>query len=515
VAEALGREVATSPTAASETARASEEDVLAVEGLECRFGGTRALRGVDLRVRGGEVVALLGENGAGKSTLIKILAGVYQPSAGTIRLGDDVFPHGISPAEARAHGLSFVHQDLGLLESLSVAENIAHVAGFRQRHGFISWRRQARFAFELLQRWEIDLHPATPVKELEAAQRALVAVARAVATDARVIVFDEPTAAMPRHDVELLHGAVDRLRAAGVAILYVTHRLTEVARLANRAVVLRDGDVVGTVEVATTTERELVELIIGGSVDHEVALHARAAGEEDVLVLHDVAGAGAHDVSLTLKKGEILALVGLVGAGHRSVGRIVAGVEPADAGEMSLTGQPYRPRTPLDAQRRGVLHVPSDRLGEGGFPTLDTATNFSLRNRVSTALASARRERAAARPVFDDWGVVPRTPAATFSSLSGGNQQKVILAKWMTQRPAVLVAEEPTAGIDVGTRAAIYERLAQAAADGASVLLMSSDADEVAAIADRAIVFAHGAPKSELRRSELSPGRIAQECFSG
>jgi ribose transport system ATP-binding protein len=466
-------------------------------------------------VHGGEVVALLGENGAGKSTLIKILAGVYQPTAGAIRLGEDVFPHGISPAEARAHGLSFVHQDLGLLESLSVAENIAHVAGFQRRFGLISWRRQERFALELLRRWEIDLHPATPVKELEAAQRALVAVARAMATDARVIVFDEPTASLPRHDVELLHGAVDRLRAGGVAILYVTHRLGEVARLADRAVVLRDGAVVGTLDVAETSERQLVELIIGGSVDRDVAAHDRGVEDEDVLVLRDVSGAGVHDVSLTLKKGEILALVGLVGAGHRSVGRIVAGVELADAGEMALAGEPYRPRTPLDAQRRGVVHVPSDRLGEGSFPTLDTSTNFALRDRVTTALASARKERAEARAVTDDWGVVPASPDTTFSSLSGGNQQKVILAKWMTQRPAVLVAEEPTAGIDVGTRAAIYERLAQAAADGASVLLMSSDADEVAAIANRAIVFAHGAPKSQLRRNELSPARIAEECFSG
>jgi ribose transport system ATP-binding protein len=473
------------------------------------------LRGVDLRVGSGEVVALLGENGAGKSTLIKILAGVYRPTAGTLRLGDDVFPHGISPAAARAHGLSFVHQDLGLLESLSVAENIAHVAGFERRLGLISWRRQARFAHELLQRWEIDIHPATPVKELEAAERALVAVARAIATDARVIVFDEPTASLPRHDVELLHGAVDRLSAGGVAILYVTHRLGEVARLADRAVVLRDGEVAGTVDVAETSDKQLVELIIGGSVGHDGAAGSRGVGEEDVLVLRNVSGAGTHDVSLTLKEGEILALVGLIGAGHRSVGRMVAGVEPQDGGEMVLVGEPYRPRTPLDAQRRGVVHVPSDRLGEGGFPTLDTSMNFTLRDRTTTALASTRRERAEARVVFEDWGVVPRAPDTVFSSLSGGNQQKVILAKWMTQRPAVLVAEEPTAGIDVGTRAAIYERLAQAAADGASVLLMSSDADEVAAIADRAIVFAHGTLKSELRRSELSPARIAQECFSG
>jgi ribose transport system ATP-binding protein len=511
VVEALGREVVATG-AAVETAGASAEDVLAVEGLACRFGGTWALRGVDLSVRGGEVLALLGENGAGKSTLIKILAGVQHPTAGTIRLGRHVFPHGISAVEARAHGLAFVHQDLGLLNGLSVAENIAHVTGFRSSYGLISWRRQRELAGELLRRWEIDVDPATPVDRLEAAQRALVAVARAVATDARVIVFDEPTASLPRHDVELLHGAVDRLRAAGVAVIYVTHRLGEVSRLADRAAVLRDGELVGTVAIAETTEQRLVEMIVGSTLH----LHGEShdARDDELLALEGVAGNGAEDVTLSLKRGEVLALVGLVGAGHRSVGRMVAGVEPALAGEMRLGGTPFRPRTPLDAQRRGVVHVPSDRLGEAAFPTMDTATNFTLRDRRTTAFVSARSERVAAGRVFRNWGVLPPGPEATFAALSGGNQQKVVLAKWMTPRPAVLVAEEPTAGIDVGTRNAIYDRLAGAAREGTAVLLLSSDADEVAAIADRAIVFAHGRPKVELGRHELTPSRIAQECYS-
>ena len=489
----------------------SEEDVLTVSGLSCRFGGTWALRGVDLNVRPGEVVALLGENGAGKSTLIKILAGIHRPTAGTIKVGGDVLPHGITAAEARAHGLAFVHQDLGLLGGLSVAENIAHVAGFSRRAGLISWRRQFRRAAELLQRWEIDLHPATPVERLEAAQRALVAVARAVAADARVIVFDEPTAALPRHDVELLFGAIDRLKAAGVAVLYVTHRLAEVPRLAERAVVLRDGQVAGTVVVGQSTEAELVELIVGSKL-HQPVETARGP-ITNVLSLRGVSGAGATDVTLDLGGGEILALVGLVGAGQRSVGRVVAGVERKTAGEMRLIGKRYRPGSPLEAQRRGVVHVPGDRVGEGGFPVLDTAMNLSLRDRAGSAFTLARRERADARAVLDNWDVTPRAPDATFSSLSGGNQQKVILAKWMALRPAVLVAEEPTAGIDVGTRAAIYERLARAAEEGTAVLLMSSDLDEVAAIADRAIVFAHGKPKTELTGAELSPARIAQECY--
>jgi len=501
----------TSATAGT-AARTPEEGVLAVEGLECKFGATHALRGVDLAVYGGEVLALLGENGAGKSTLIKILAGVQQPSAGVIRLGSDVFPHGLTPDQARAHGLAFVHQDLGLLEPLSVAENIAHVAGFRRSRGLISWGLQLELARELLARWEIDIDPSTPVRRLEAAERSLVAVARAVATDAKVIVFDEPTASLPRHDVELLFAAIERLRDAGVAVLYVTHRLAEVARLATRAAVLRDGELIGTVGVAATSERELVEMIVG-TKDERTAT-APAAGREELLTLREVGGEGVEGVTLSLRRGEILALVGLVGAGHRAAGRMIVGAEPATRGEMHLAGARFRPRNPREAQRRGVVYVPGDRHGEASFPTMDTGLNFSLRDRATTAFASMRKERLAAGRVFAEWGVVPPSPDRTFATLSGGNQQKVVLAKWMHPRPDVLVAEEPTAGIDVGTKTAIHERLADAARAGTAVVLLSSDADEVAVIADRAIVFASGAPKVELSRDELTPGRIAQECYA-
>jgi ribose transport system ATP-binding protein len=504
----VGQEV-TAPA----TARTSEDDVLAVEGLDCRFGATQALRSVSLAVRAGEVLALLGENGAGKSTLIKILAGVERPTAGTIRLGDDVFAHGLTPDQARAHGLAFVHQDLGLLPGLSVAENIAHVAGFARRGGLISWRRQLAFARELLARWEMDIDPATPVDRLEAAQRSLVAIARAVAVDARVIVLDEPTASLPRHDVELLYAAVGRLRAAGVAVIYVTHRLGEVTRLADRAAVLRDGALVGVVTVGETSERAIVELIVGAKLDH--AASAPGARQDELLTLHEIGGDGADAVSLTLHRGEILALVGLVGAGHRTVGRMVVGAASATRGEMRLAGRRFEPRTPREAQRRRVVYVPGDRLREAAFPTLDTGNNFALRDRSTAALASLRKERAEAARVFEAWRVVPPSPAAPFAALSGGNQQKVVLAKWMTPRPDVLVAEEPTAGIDVGTKSAIYDRLAEAAHAGTAVLLLSSDADEVAAIADRAIVFAHGTPRIELARHELSPARIAQECYVG
>jgi ribose transport system ATP-binding protein len=312
--------------------------------------------------------------------------------------------------------------------------------------------------------------------------------------------------------VELLYAAVERLRDAGVAVVYVTHRLGEVARLANRAAVLRDGELIGTVEVAATSERELVEMIVGAKDERTAA--APAAGREELLRLEDIGSDAVEGVTLSLRRGEIVALVGLVGAGHRAVGRMIVGAEPAARGEMRLAGAPFRPRSPQEAQRRGVVYIPGDRHGEGSFPTMDTGLNFSLRDRVTTAFASTRKERLAAGRVFEEWRVVPASPDRPFATLSGGNQQKVVLAKWMHPRPDVLVAEEPTAGIDVGTKAAIHERLAEAARAGTAVVLLSSDADEVAMIADRAIVFAGGAPKVELGRGELTPSRIAQECYA-
>jgi ribose transport system ATP-binding protein len=277
--------------------------------------------------------------------------------------------------------------------------------------------------------------------------------------------------------------------------------------------VLRDGSLVGVVAVRETSEQEIVELIVGAKLDH--AASAPGAAQDELLTLLEVGGAGTDGVSLTLHRGEILALVGLVGAGHRTVGRMVVGAEAATQGEMRLAGERFHPRTPREAQRRGVVYVPGDRLREAAFPTLDTGNNFALRDRSTAALASQRKERAEAARVFEAWRVVPPSAAAPFAALSGGNQQKVVLAKWMTPPPDVLVAEEPTAGIDVATKSAIYERLSEAARAGTAVLLLSSDADEVAAIADRAIVFGHGTPRIELARHELSPTRIAQECYVG
>ena len=483
-----------------------------IAGLSRAFGRNYALRDVSFKVGGGEVVALLGENGAGKSTLIKILAGVHRPTAGSIEISGRSFDQGISAAEAHEAGLAFVHQDLGLLGELTVAENIAHAIGFSRRFGLIEWGAQHRRAEAILKRWEIDIDPATRVDQLEGPERALVAIARALATEARIIVLDEPTAALPRHNCETLFQAIDRLSEGGVAVLYVTHRLTEVERLADRAVILRDGRLVAEVAIPDTSQDELVRHIVGHSIESSAGSAPTRTPGSERLKLEGVGGKRVSDVSLSLRSGEIVALVGLIGAGQREVGRIVAGVESREAGEISLAGEGYVPRNPREAQRLGVTYIPGDRIHEASFPSFSTAANYTLRARPALRFLRGDADSREARPVLTAGDVRPASPTIPFAALSGGNQQKVIVAKWMADKPAVLVADDPTAGVDVGAREEIHQRLRDAAAAGASVLLVSADADEVASVADRAYVFREGRVGAQLAKSDLAVDRIALEC---
>lgn len=487
------------------------EPVLSIRGLSCAFGPTRALDAVDLDLRAGEVVALLGQNGAGKSTLIKLLAGIHRPTGGTIRIGGRAYERGLHAGRSRAAGVAFVHQDLGLIERLTVAENIAHVAGFQRRRGLISWRRQRRLALQALERWGFAVDPDATVGSLDPVQRALVAIGRALSTDARVVVLDEPTAALPGHDAEVLFAAVDRLRAGGVAVLYVTHRLSELERIADRVVVLRDGRRVADLPIAEAGEERVVELIVGRAVE-QPAIERPRAGAEPVLRLDGACARGAEEVSLTVAAGEIVALVGLVGAGQRTVGRLVAGADRLRAGTMTVAGRAHRPRSPRAAFARGVAYLPADRIALASFQTADAADNFWARPRARTRWRRPAAERRVTAAALRDWEVVPADPATPLRAMSGGNQQRVLLAKWLHDGPRVLVVDEPTAGVDVGGRAALYGRLAGAARAGVATLLVSSDADEVVALAHRAVVFGGGRAVTELCGGDLTVDRITLEC---
>jgi ribose transport system ATP-binding protein len=477
--------------------------LLAVAGLTKRFTGTLALDAVDFDVRRGEVHALLGQNGAGKSTLIKILAGVYEADAGEIRLagqpirpGDESLP------------ISFIHQDLGLVEAMTVAENVALAAGYpRGAGGLISWRRARRAASEALAIMGSDIDPEARVAALPAAEKSLVAIGRGLAIRADLLVLDEPTAALPAADVERLLAALDRLRRAGIGIIYVTHRLDEVFRIADRVTVLRDGRRVATTEVARTSPAELVTMIVGRSMSDAFVKPAPPT-ERTVLAVEGARVDGIGPVSFAVAAGEVLGLVGLRGAGHHTIGRAIFGQLRLAAGHVRLDGAAIDPADPAAAMRRQIGFISSRRAEESIAANMAVRENLFL-NPAATGRgplqATARRtELARSRDILRRFSVRPPDPERPIATLSGGNQQKVVVARWLEARVRLLVLEEPTIGVDVGSKAEIYHLLQLALAQGLAALLISSDFEEVERICHRALVFNRGRIAAEIPQRDLT-----------
>jgi ribose transport system ATP-binding protein len=471
------------------------EPLVRIRGLTKRFGGTLALAGVDLDVPAGGVLALLGPNGAGKSTLIKVLAGVHHADAGRITV--DGHPLG-SPAAAR--GMSFIHQDLGLVEWMTAAENIALGTGYPRRAGLISWRRTRQRSTEALRIVSGHLDPDAPVSRLAPAERSLVAVARALAARAKLIVLDEPTARLPTADSARLFRVLHALRDRGHGILYVSHRLDEVYEVADTFAVLRDGRLVSHGALADHSPARLVHDIVG----EELPTHRFAAppgADPVVLTLDGVRTAGTGPVDLELRAGEALGLVGLSGAGHADLGRALAGAQRILGGRALLGGRPYHPRTVADAVRLGVALVPGDRLREGCLTELTVRENLLANPRAGTRHAprwiSPRRERAQAATLIERFSVRPRDSEAPIATLSGGNQQKVMIGRWLRTDLRLLILEEPTASVDIGAKAAVHRLLDEALAAGLAVLLISTDFEEVVGVCRRALVFVRGSVTAE------------------
>jgi ribose transport system ATP-binding protein len=435
------------------------EMLLEMRGIRKAFGGSQALRGVDLEVRPGEIHALLGENGAGKSTLIQVLAGVHRADAGWIRL------------RGRA---AFVHQDLGLVDSMSVAENAALVAGYPRRLGLVSWRRVASQGRRALEAMGAGIDAEESVARLGAAERSISAIARALALEAQLLVLDEPTAALPERDVARLFEILRRLRGAGMGMVYVTHRLDEVFRLADRVTVLRDGRRVASSPVSETGPEELVRLITGRRLSELFPPPPGPPGEP-ILEL--------EGLSPGLRAGEVVGLVGLRGAGQDRVGR-------------RLFADPRR------AMARGIGFVTSRRAEEALFSGLSVRENLFPQPGSSRLRPRAERRRAAA--VLERFGIRPPETERLVATLSGGNQQKVILARWLELGSRILVLEEPTMGVDVGARAEIYALLTRGLAQGRAALLVSSDFEEVAGLCRRALVFDRGRIAAALSGAELT-----------
>jgi ribose transport system ATP-binding protein len=480
---------------------AEPEPLLAVTGIVKRFGGTLALDRVDMDVRKGEIHALLGQNGAGKSTLIKVLAGVHQVDEGTVQFRGNELRAGSIDA-----GIAFVHQDLALVESMTVAENVALVAGYSRWGPLISWSRTRDRASDVLRAVDGDLDPNLPVSRLRQGEKALVAIARALFLESTaLLVLDEPTASLSRHDSERLFRSLADLRGQGVGMLYVTHRLDEVFRISDRITVLRDGRRVATLAASSTDSRAVVEMIVGHAQENVTALKPSAPGAE-VIALEDLIIPGAGPVSAAVHASECVALVGLQGAGQEACGRALFGAEPVLSGVLALHGKAFRPRNPGAAIERGVGFVSSKRIEEGIALEMAVRENLFLNPRGHGALRiiGRRVERRKADDAIERFDIRPTGPERAIHTLSGGNQQKVVLARWLTESCSLMVLEEPTTGVDVGAKQTIYRILRDFMEAGLAVVLVSSDFDEIVELADRAVVFNRGRVVGELHRSEIT-----------
>ncbi|MBA2949375.1 sugar ABC transporter ATP-binding protein [Streptomyces himalayensis] len=488
-------------TSMSPSARRGREPVVRIRGLSKRFGGTLALDDVDLDIHRGSILALLGPNGAGKSTLIKVLAGVHHADEGEVTVAGH--PLGTDVASQR---MSFIHQDLGLVEWMTVAENIALGTGYPRRRGVVSWRQARERCAEALEIVAGHLNPDARIADLTRAERSLAAIARALSTRADLIVLDEPTASLPAADCARLFAVLHRLRDRGHGMVYVTHRLDEVYRVADTFAVLRDGRIVSQGPLAGHSPTRLVHDIVGREPGEYRP--ATAPAGPAVLSLRDARTGNSGPVSLELRAGEILGLVGLTGAGHMELGRALIGSRPIHNGRALLDGRPYHPRTVAAAVDRGVGFVSSNRLEEGCAAELTVRENFLANPRAGGVPAlhwiSPRRERTEAAALVERFRVRPRDTEAPIGTLSGGNQQKIMVGRWLGVSWRLLILEEPTAGVDIGAKAEIYRLLDEALAAGLAVLLISTDFEEVAGVCHRALVFVRGTVAAELTGAALT-----------
>ncbi|MEM7524443.1 MAG: sugar ABC transporter ATP-binding protein [Pseudomonadota bacterium] len=489
---------------------AAEHNGLFFDGVKKHFGGTYALRDVSLSVERGEIVALLGENGAGKSTLIKILGGIHKADGGRVLIDGQLYEHRPGGFGER-QSVAFIHQDLGMIEWMTVAENMALALGYARRRGLIGWASVERFAADALAKVDCDIDPTIRVQDLSRTDKSLVAIARALAVDCDFLVLDEPTASLPADEVERLFDALRPLRAQGVGMIYVSHRLDEIFRIADRVAVLRDGELVGMRRTEHTTAEELVYLIVGRKT-RQVMKPSAALGEP-ILAVSGLEVAAAGPVDFELRRNEIVGLVGLRGAGHEGVSRALFGAEPF-SGSVALHGDAPDLTSPRTALASGVGLVARDRTEESVAFSLTIRENTFLNpaavGRSLLSFLGPRREAALAEAIGDDVALSPNDQSMAIESLSGGNQQKVVIGRWLATRRTLLICEDPTAGVDVGAKAEIYALLNRAMADGVGVIVVSTDFEEVATICHRAIVFSQGAIIGELSGAELTTENLIQ-----
>ncbi|WP_336799111.1 sugar ABC transporter ATP-binding protein [Kaistia sp. MMO-174] len=484
-----------------------EASFLSLETLSKHFFGVTVLDRVSLALTAGKVHALLGENGAGKSTLINLLSGIRKPDGGSLRLdGETVELTG--PNDAQKRGISTIHQEFSLFPDLTVAETIFAGRLPVNRFGLVDWRRIARQTTEVMQQLGAEIAPGRRVADLSIAEQQLVEVGRALTLKSRLIIMDEPTASLTPREVDRLKAVVRALTAEGVAILFVSHRLEEVKELADSFTVLRDGVVVASGDIADATIDDLVRWMVGRELLEEDRHHA---GSKPGAVVLEVEGlksrprsarsASVEGVSFSVRAGEIVGLAGLVGAGRTEIARMIFGADPIGGGSIRLNGEAYRPKGPGDAIAAGVALVPEDRKQQSLFPTLAVSENFAAAGGVPAGpfgILRRKAEKGAFQHFRDRLKLRSAGADAPIATLSGGNQQKVVLARWLELKPRLLIVDEPTRGVDIGAKADLHRLLRELAADGVAILLISSDLPEVLALSDRILTLRAGRLTGEL-----------------
>jgi rhamnose transport system ATP-binding protein len=471
-----------------------------VEGISKRFGGVTAIKRTDLSLYPGEVHALLGENGAGKSTLVNILAGVLQPDSGTVTVGGEQVVIA-NPRVSRSLGVSVVHQHPVVFPDLSVAENMMFSADVpRTSARTLDWKGVHAQARRAMARLQVDLDPRARVGDLSAAEQQLLEIVKALTDETALLVLDEPTAALSKHEVSHLMDVIRRLKAQGVAILFVGHRLDEVFELADRVTVNRDGQTVISGPASEFTPESAVSHMVGRTLDSVFPKVEVTPGEVQLQVRGLTRRGAYRDVHFEVRKGEILGLAGLVGAGRTEISRGLFGLDPVDSGEVVIGGRSVHIRNPHDAMRHGIAYVPEDRTREGAI--LDQPISFNLSLAVLDKLATLglmkpRADRRLATDYIERLGVRTSGPSQLVSALSGGNQQKVVLGKWLATEPDVLILDDPTKGVDVGAKSEVYKIIGTLARRGLAIILISNELEELLAVSDRVITFYRGSQGRE------------------
>lgn len=483
--------------------------MLEVTNVSKSFPGVRALTEVGLHANPGEVLAIVGENGAGKSTLMKILAGIYQPDVGEIKLnGQSCQLKNVG--DALQAGIVLIHQELNLAENLSVAANLFLGRELRGPLGWLRNRRMDSDAKELLSRVGLSVSPQTLVSSLTIGQRQLVEIARALGQSARILIMDEPTSSLSQHETETLFRVIAELKKSGVTVLYISHRLAEVKALADRVVVLRDGRNAGELSRDEIHHEAIVRLMVGRELQQLYPRHLTANPNAPIrLEVKDLcfAGGSSTPISLQLRGGEIVGLAGLVGAGRTELAEALFGIRPVTSGNVRLDGQLIKVTSPRDAVREGLLLAPEDRRQFGLILSDSVQHNVGLPNLDRLArlfFVSRPKERSLANQTINQLHIKTPSPRQAVGLLSGGNQQKVVFGKWLARKPRVLILDEPTRGVDVGARAEIYGLMNDLAEKGVAILMISSDLEEILGMSDRVLVMHEGSISGELSRDQLS-----------